>query len=122
MNNRDFLSSIHPYMGMEDKPGKLYIANVPKVMAITKKVGGVDKVFHILCVPYVEPGRFMEAINLCIQHKHAAGKMLDVKSVSDFALIFAHQEFKGAPLGPVVSTKGDEWPSHYPMVVSGHIH
>lgn len=61
-------------------------------------------------VPYVPPGRFVEALNTCSN------------SWLDAACIFAHQEFKGCKMGAIESIEGDEWLAEYPLVVSGHIH
>lgn len=59
-------------------------------------------------VPYVPPGRFMEALSgVEMQHIQA---------------IFAHQEFYGAKMGATESLIGDKWNSAYPLVISGHIH
>lgn len=38
------------------------------------------------------------------------------------AALFAHQEFKGAKMGAITSEIGDVWLSHYPFMMSGHIH
>nr|QBK90817.1 MAG: DNA repair exonuclease [Pithovirus LCPAC201] len=38
------------------------------------------------------------------------------------SIIFAHQEFKGAKMGAIVSEMGDEWPINGPLIISGHIH
>ena len=113
VNNRDFMSDVHPYMGLSGVE-KLYIVPKPRIVPI--------KGHFILFMPYVPPGRFVEAIDTYIQYLHSENKYPDIKSVKDFSLIFAHQEFKGAPCGPIQSVKGDEWPADYPMVVSGHIH
>lgn len=61
-------------------------------------------------VPYVESGRFMEALNLY------------VPNWMDAQCIFCHQEFLGAQMGPVQSIKGDAWHADDPYVISGHIH
>lgn len=66
-------------------------------------------------VPYVEPGRFMEALaTIGIGEK-------ELKS-GKYKAIFAHQEFKGAQMGGIISVSGDEWSKEYPPVFSGHIH
>jgi len=36
--------------------------------------------------------------------------------------IFAHQEFKGAKMGAIISEEGDEYRLDLPLVISGHIH
>ena len=114
VNNKDWMSDIHPFMGMESKDDKnLYIINKPKILRFHKSS-------YALFMPYVPPGRFEEAINLYL--KQMGDKLSGIKSIKDISIIFAHQEFKGSQYGPIVSTKGDAWPLDYPMVVSGHIH
>lgn len=63
----------------------------------------------MLFVPFVPPGRFMEAVTKCPHWTKARA-------------IFAHQEFKGASMGAIESKHGDEWPEDAPLVISGHIH
>jgi hypothetical protein len=60
-------------------------------------------------VPYVPPGRFVEALNTAEGWESASA-------------IFAHQEFQGCKMGAIISVEGDEWPLNHPYVVSGHIH
>ncbi len=76
----------------------------------------VDEVKHLelhgeklVFCPYVQPGRFQEALSTGPEWR-------------DAARIFAHQEFKGCKMGAIVSEIGDEWSSELPPVVSGHIH
>nr|QBK91072.1 MAG: DNA repair exonuclease [Pithovirus LCPAC202] len=38
------------------------------------------------------------------------------------SIIFAHQEFRGAKMGAIISEVGDLWPLNGPLVISGHIH
>ena len=38
------------------------------------------------------------------------------------SIIFAHQEFRGAKMGAIISEVGDRWPLNGPLVISGHIH
>ena len=64
-----------------------------------------------ICIPYVPPGRFIEALNLHLDEKW---KQSDI--------IFAHQEFKGCKMGAIISEVGDEWDLNNPLVISGHIH
>lgn len=74
----------------------------------------VDKVCsyqNFLFVPYVPPGRFVEALETY--------KEIDWKNVK---CIFAHQEFYGCKMGAILSEEGDKWESNWPLVVSGHIH
>lgn len=67
--------------------------------------------FTFIFVPYVPEGRFVEALD----------KYLD-KTWLTSTCIFAHQTFKGAKMGAIVSEDGDEWDVAWPQVISGHIH
>lgn len=67
---------------------------------------------HFLFIPYVPPGRFVEAIETKI--------FMD--NIKNFKAIFAHQEFYGCKMGPIESKCGDQWNTDWPLVVSGHIH
>jgi hypothetical protein len=60
-----------------------------------------------LLVPYVPKGRFQEAVGT---------------EFGDVVGVFAHQEFRGAPLGSIKSLDGDVYPTDAPYCVSGHIH
>lgn len=100
-NNSDFLSPYHPFMGMEGHPN-LTIATQVCTARIQQH--------NFLFVPYVPPGRFQEALATA------------VVSTDDYTAIFAHQEFRGAKMGAIVSQEGDEWPPRAPLVISGHIH
>jgi DNA repair exonuclease SbcCD nuclease subunit len=75
----------------------------------------VDKVVEYeecLFVPYVPPGRFVEALET---------KIL-IKDITNYKVVFAHQEFYGCKMGPIESKHGDKWDEQWPLVVSGHIH
>lgn len=113
-SNKDFFSEIHPFMGLNDIKGKLTIVNKPKAVKMHNK--------NILFMPYVPPGTLIEGFNTYMKKMHEASKWPSIKNIKDFELIFAHQEFKGAPYGPLTSEKGDDWPKDYPLVISGHIH
>ena len=65
----------------------------------------------IVCtfVPYVENGRFMEALNTNSHWQNSN-------------IIFCHQEFKGCKMGAITSETGDEWPVDSIQIISGHIH
>lgn len=65
-----------------------------------------------LFVPYVPPGRFLEAIKTKI----------NIEELKCFKAIFAHQEFYGCKMGPIESRNGDKWDENYPLVISGHVH
>lgn len=76
----------------------------------------VDRVINIklnnipiTLVPFVENGRFIEALNT-------------TNNWTNSKLIFAHQEFKGCKMGAIISEDGDNWPLQFPQIISGHIH
>jgi DNA repair exonuclease SbcCD nuclease subunit len=126
VHNRDFMSDIHPYMSLHARESVsesketgckgLYI--IHRTSLVTFK----DSVHRILFVPYVPPGRFVEAITWYLDEKKKINPNYPVRSINDIDLIFAHQEFYGSPCGPITSIKGDKWNPTYPMVISGHIH
>lgn len=100
-NNSNFMTTEHPFNAL-----KLWHNTF--VIDTTKEFFIKDRRF--VFVPYVPPGRFMEAL----EH---------IKTpLDDTTCIFAHQEFRNAKMGAIVSTEGDEWDLEYPMVISGHIH
>jgi DNA repair exonuclease SbcCD nuclease subunit len=151
INETQFLSDNHiytPYQGVEA------ITNVHIVDKPTLIHGGW---FQFVACPYVEPGRFMEALqthpalDTDTPKSKKCTRQLDSPTKSDHPdpidstdhqktpkkspqgdftrgkwsnidAVFAHQEFLGAKMGAIVSEKGDEWPSNYPPVISGHIH
>ena len=95
INNKQFLTNNHWMNAMKD----------------WKNVTIVDKVIYennLLFCPYVEPGRFLEAVESYLSN--------------DIYGIFAHQEFYNCKMGAITSTVGDQWPDEYPIVISGHIH
>ena len=106
-NNADFLSDYHPFNGLKDKDNLIVVDKV-----VLDQIQG----FNILSVPYVFPGRFMEAINT---NKNISNKNINIK---DIDIVFAHQEFFATKMGAVLSMIGDKWPLDYPFVISGHIH
>jgi DNA repair exonuclease SbcCD nuclease subunit len=110
-------------IGNHDRPSnQVYLTDEHPFTALKrwKNTFIIDKVFvdkildqSFLFVPYVPPGKFMEAIETHL------GPNPDL---SPFSCIFAHQEFYGAKMGIVESKVGDQWKSEYPLVISGHIH
>lgn len=97
LNNRVFLTDEHALIGLKNQ------ANIQ----IVDKVKKFEK---FLFVPYVEPGRFQEALDT-----------IDY-DISDIKAIFAHQEFYGVKMRNHTSEIGDKWPLEYPPVFTGHIH
>lgn len=71
-----------------------------------------NKVYRLVFVPYVPAGDFNKELS------KLKVSILDKKPLA----IFAHQEFKGAKMGAIISSKGDEWPEENPLIISGHIH
>lgn len=109
-------------IGNHDRPSnQVYLTEEHPFTALKlwKNTTIVDKVMQdkikdtpFLFVPYVAPGRFMEAIETLVPKEE----------INKFECIFAHQEFKGAKMGIVESIVGDSWSEEYPLVISGHIH
>lgn len=98
-NNQQFLTNKH-WMNPLKEWENVFIAD--KVLSIK----------DFLFVPYVPPGKFLEALDTYIE-----------KDWRDSKCIFAHQEFRGCKMSEnIISDTGDKWPEHYPMVISGHIH
>ena|SRR3990167_3866134 len=99
-NPTAFLTEEHPFTSLKHWKNT-YVVDKTLVATIE------DHIFTF--VPYVSPGRFVEALDTTEDWKKSS-------------IIFAHQEFKNAKMGAALSTVGDEWPSDYPYVMSGHIH
>jgi 3',5'-cyclic AMP phosphodiesterase CpdA len=95
-NNSDFLSDLHPFTALRSWDN---LTLVDKTMRVN----------DFVLVPYVPPGRFIEALNL-------------VEGWQQATAIFAHQEIRGCKMGVVTSEHGDVWPLYYPPLISGHIH
>ena len=68
----------------------------------------------MILVPYVPPGRFIEALETHTELKNGNWKQAKC--------IFAHQEFYMCQMGAIKSEIGDKWDENYPFVISGHIH
>lgn len=101
-DNQQYLTDKHPYNALKQWGNdKIIVVDEPKVLTLHE--------FQFMFVPYVPKGRFIEALN-----NYDAWDMVDC--------IYAHQEFRGANMGAMVSHDGDEWDEGYPMVISGHIH
>lgn len=106
-NNKDFMSDIHPLSALK------YWDNTTIVDTTLKKS---IKGFNFIFVPYVYPGRFMEALNF------DDSQIENNFPFEEADCIFAHQEFYGCNLGIHPSMEGDKWEAQYPLVISGHIH
>lgn len=99
-NNQDFLSEKHPFSGMEKRKNVTVVYDV-----VLREYGAEDERIRVCYVPYVPPGRFMEAVRTKVESS-------DIETID---LFFGHQDFK-----PVVP-KGDDW-DHMSTVISGHYH
>jgi 3',5'-cyclic AMP phosphodiesterase CpdA len=106
-NNQQFLTNHHWMNALK------WMDNVTIVDQIVEYyVEKNHKKFYFLFVPYVPPGRFIEAIETKIS----------MDNIKNFKGVFAHQEFYGCKMGPIESNCGDQWNTDWPLVVSGHIH
>ena len=103
-NNKDFLTEDHPFTALKYWDNTKIIDTV-EIININK----YDKNFKFTMVPYVEPGRFEEALSL-------------KPNWHDSVCIFCHQEFKGAQMGAIKSINGDVWCKTNPYIISGHVH
>lgn len=100
-NNRQYLSEEHPFSALKSWGPRMTVVDTTILTQIQ------DQTF--VFVPYVPPGRFLEALNTVSGWEAATA-------------IFAHQEFRGAQMGAIISVDGDEWPLTAPYVITGHIH
>ncbi|CCV02214.1 5'-3' deoxyribonucleotidase [Invertebrate iridescent virus 30] len=103
-NNQQFLTDHHWMNSLK------YWDNVVIVDNITTFT---MKNFEFLFVPYVPPGKFIEALKTKINFEN---------EIKKYKAIFAHQEFYGCKMGPIKSKEGDKWNTDWPIVISGHIH
>jgi predicted phosphodiesterase len=102
INPKDFLSEESPFHLMK-KWNNTIIADETQF----EEING----FKFIYVPYVEPGRFIEAVET------------KVKDWKEYDLIFGHQEFRGSVDNHgFESSEGDHWSTDYPQVYTGHIH
>ena len=134
-HDKKFRIDVHPFMGLEDwrlpkrdRDGNVVVGTdgkpemVQRLTIVNKPVVRNLKGSTILFMPFIVPGMFTTNIQRYLNQAHEKQVLTNIKSIKDFDLIFAHQEFKGASYGPIVSTRGDDWPLNNPMVISGHIH
>lgn len=101
INCAQFLTENHWMNFLKEWDNVTIVDNV-----VIDKIGGEKFIF----VPYVFPGRFIEALNT------------NPNNWKDASCIFAHQEFHDCKFGTYNSVIGDKWDINYPLVVSGHIH
>ena len=101
ISNSQFLTENHWMNGMKEWNNTVIVDKVIKLDINNEK---------FIFVPYVQPGRFEEALKTLRD------------TWTDSSCIFAHQEFAGCKMGAIVSVEGDKWSLDNPFVVSGHIH
>ena len=101
INHDQFLNDNHWMNGMKFWDNLVVVDKV-----ITENIKGEKLIF----VPFVAPGRFIEALNTIKE------------DWEDASCIFAHQEFYGCKMGAIISEIGDKWDLKYPHIISGHIH
>ncbi len=130
INGSQFLTESHFFVAMKSWQN-VVIVDKPTVLTIRD---GSNWERSSILVPYVPPGRFREALDLCfdgVNHYEIESRACSGPTRLPFewrtaTVIFAHQEFKGMlndGKGCVwLSHKGDEWSDGLPRVVSGHIH
>lgn len=105
INNMQMLTDAHWMNGMKKWPN-VVVVDKPVV------VEGKQSRTKFVCVPYVPPGRFVEALD--------SQDVLDWRK--EASAVFAHQEIKGCKMGAIVSSIGDAWDTNWPVIISGHIH
>lgn len=107
ISNQQFLTSNHWLNGMKEWH---------RVEVADTVIHKFIKDYHLIFMPYVPPGRFIEALN------YMNGQSEPHPDWSKADCIFAHQEFFGCKMGAIASVDGDTWEETYPPVISGHIH
>lgn len=134
INFMENLSKLVPHMfviiGNHDRPNNaVYLTDEHPFSACKswKNTTIVDKVVewnNYLFVPYVQVGRFHEALETLgtFGSESSEGSFIFSEKIKKYNIIFAHQEFKGCSMGAIKSEHGDEYPQDYPLCISGHIH
>ena len=117
-NNACYLTSEHPFTALKDW---LNTTVVDQVITRTHTIRSTGKIASFTFVPYVPVGRFEEAL-LTVGLSTDPAKNTAPIHLKEMSGVFAHQEFKGAKMGAIISEAGDLWPMGAPLCVSGHIH
>ena len=118
-NNSDFLSDEHSLVAL-----KWWDSN--RLVVVDKVVIALIDDLPFFFVPYVPPGRFIEALEThpdwSPKGYHRQSKITGIQS-TPWQAGFSHQEFYGNQLKTsIFSEKGDKWPLDYPLLINGHIH
>ena len=113
-----FLTEEHPFTSLKSWTNTYVVDKVLEDTIMGHK---------FMFVPYVSPGRFQEALKTILPAVTLSEVTLNdterlESHLKGVTAIFAHQEFRHAKMGPIISTVGDEWPASWPYVISGHIH
>lgn len=113
VNPTDFQTDMHPFTALSGYE-RITIVDKAKHMVFKSNTSeGLQERYRLVFVPYVEPGRFHEALDTL---------PISIKDDPP-AVIFCHQEFYGVHLGgSKKSEKGDKWDTNLPIIFSGHIH
>lgn len=101
-NNAVFLTDEHPFFAC-------------KSWSNTTIVDKVTEYNNYLFVPYVQVGRFKEAVETHLGENN-------FEDIKKYNIVFAHQEFKGCSMGAIKSESGDVYDTSNPLCISGHIH
>lgn len=105
IDNKQFLTTNHAFTTYKEWKG-ITVVDYPILETIQGKT-------FVFC-PYVEPGRFLEALNL-LSDSENFWEMADC--------VFAHQEIRNFNLRKTIPSKiGDAWDEGYPPIISGHLH
>ncbi len=108
-NNGHFLTTNHFFNGMKGHEN-IVIVDKAHSVDVTKN----SHPYRFVCMPYVPPGRFQEALDTLKTPIDTEGKIPTA--------IFCHQEIKGCKMGAIASEHGDVWPLDNPYLICGHIH
>lgn len=109
-NPSSFMTEDHAFMSLKGREAEgIFIVDTARSTDVQTE----DKRYRLVFVPYVQAGRFHEALD----------GLTPKISQDPPVCIFAHQEFKGCKIGDgIVSRTGDVWPEENPLVMTGHMH
>ena len=117
-NNACYLTSDHAFNSLKDWRQTTV---VDRVQTATHVVRSIGKKVAFTFAPYVPVGRFAEAL-LTVGLSTDPTADIAIIPLKQMSSVFAHQEFKWAKMGAIVSEHGDPWPIGAPLCVSGHVH
>lgn len=115
VGNHDFISN---NITGENKHPFTFTKYMDKVKVIDKMtIVTIDNKKIIMC-PFVPDNTFINPVKEYKENLNT--RFPNHWKTAD--CILAHQLFKGAKMGAIISEDGDEWKAEYPFVISGHIH